>query len=304
MPANSSRGFITAFAATLLWSATGPLISYLVTAYALPPLIIAFWRNFFVTVCVWIGLWFFNRTALTLDRRFWKFIFWYGLTLALFNALWIFSIQYNGATVATVLSFSSPMMTAALSRIFFKERFNTLKIISILICFVGIVLVADAANPAVWKLNSLGIICGVLTGLMFAVYSLQGKVSADLQVPPWSALFYSFVVASVFLFFFDVANDLWIARQSIVSNLFWLGNSLSGWGWLFLLGVIPTLGGFVFYNESIRHLSPTAANLIVTLEPVFTAILAYFFLNELMNRTQFVGSGLLLVGIVLLRAAD
>lgn len=269
----------------------------------MPALTIAFWRNFFVTVCVWVGLWFLNRASLTLEARYRKFILGYGLVLALFNAMWIFSIQYNGATVATVLSFSSPMMTAALSRVFFKERFNALKLISIGICFVGIVLVADAANPAVWRLNPLGIIFGLLTGLMFAVYSLQGKVSADLRIPPWSALFYSFAAASIFIFFFDLANDMWITRQPVVDNLFWLKDSVSGWSWLFLLGIIPTLGGFVFYNESIRRLSPTAANLIVTLEPVFTAILAYFFLHELMNGTQFVGSGLLLLGIVLLRAA-
>ena len=299
-----SRGYMIALIATILWSTTGPFISYLSRTYDLPSLVLAFWRDLFVSFGMLIGLLIFSRARFRLEKSHWGFMALYGLTLAVFNALWTFSVQYNGAAVATVLAFSSPAMTAVLSRIFFKENFSTVKIASIALSFAGTLLVSGAHDPAAWKLNPAGIIFGLLTGLLFAFYNLEGKVASDKRIDSWTALLYSFTVATFFLFIFNIGNDLFITGRVPLTNMLWLGNSLPAWGILFFLGVGPTLGGFGLYTLSIRHLSPTVANLIATLEPVFTAVWAYLFLSEIMTGVQLGGSMLLLFGVILLRTAD
>ena len=301
---NTSRGFIIALTATVIWSTPGPFISYLVVTYSLPSLVLAFWRDLFVAFGMSVGLLIFSRRLFSLERRHWVFMVLYGLTLAVFNSMWTFSVQYNGAAVATVLAFSSPAMTAILSRIVFKETFNWVKVVSIALSFLGTILVSGAADPAAWKLNPLGIVFGLLTGLLFAVYNLEGKAASDRHIDSWTALLYSFGSATFFLFFFNIASDLFITRQPALSNMMWLGNSLPGWGLLFFLGVAPTLGGFGLYTLSIRYLSPTVSNLVATLEPVFTAVWSYLFLSEIMNGIQLGGSFLLLLGVILLRTAD
>ena len=70
---------------------------------------------------------------------------------------------------------------------------------------------------------------------------------------------------------------------------------------LFLLAAGPTLAGFGLYNVSLSYLPSSVVNLIVTLEPVFTASLAYILLGEIMSSMQIVGSLLILAGVVLLR---
>jgi len=304
MPQSSSRssqGFFIALGATFLWSTTGPLISYITTTYQLPSLILAFWRDLFVSFGMLAGLALINRSLFHMERRHAPFMIFYGFTLAVFNSVWTFSVRYNGASVATVMAFSSPAMTALLSYWVLKERFSAAKIFSILLSFAGIVLVSAAYNPAVWNLNPLGILFGLLSGFMFAVYNIQGKRASDANINAWTAMLYSFAIASVFLFFFTLGNDWLVTRRPLTADLFWLGSSLSGWGWLFFLGVIPTLGGFGLYTLSIRYLSPTVSNLIATLEPALTAILAYFFLNERMSLMQIFGGALLLTGVILLR---
>jgi hypothetical protein len=92
----SSRGFIIALVATVLWSTTGPLISYLSTTYSLPSLVLAFWRDLSVSFGMLVGLLIFSRARFFLERTHWGFIALYGLTLAIFNSLWTFSVQYNG----------------------------------------------------------------------------------------------------------------------------------------------------------------------------------------------------------------
>lgn len=300
----SSRGFIIALAGTILWSTTGPLISYLSKTYSLPSLVLAFWRDLFVTFGMVVGLLLFSRARFHLERTHWRFMVLYGLSLAVFNSLWTFSVQYNGAAVATVMAFSSPAMTAILSRIVFKEKFSRIKILSILLSLAGIVLVAGAYDISVWNLNPLGIIFGLLTGLLFAIYNLEGKHASDAKIDSWTALLYSFFWAVVFLLFFNLGNDLFITGNAPFTDMFWLGNSFTGWGILFLLGVAPTLGGFGFYTLSLRYLSPTTSNLIATLEPAFTAIWAYLFLKEILNPIQLVGGMLVLAGVLLLRFGE
>lgn len=298
-----SRGYLIALVATVLWSTTGPFISYLSKSYSLPSLVLAFWRDLFVSFGMVTGLLIFSRARFDLDRSYWKFMVFYGLTLAVFNSMWTFSVQYNGAAVATVMAFSSPAMTAILSRLVFKEHFSRIKVISILLSLTGILFVSGAHDPASWNLNPLGIILGLLSGLMFAIHNLEGKHAADGRIDSWTALLYSFAGATFFLFLFNIGGNLFFAHKAPLSGLMWLGNSPSGWGILFFLGVGPTLGGFGLYTLSLRYLSPTTANLIATLEPAFTAIWAYLFLSEHLSGAQLAGSLLVFTGVTLLRVS-
>jgi DME family drug/metabolite transporter len=299
-----SRGYIIALTATLLWSTTGIIISYLSKTYSLPSLVLAFWRDLFVSFGMTVGLLVFSRTRFHLARLHWGFMVLYGITLAIFNSMWTFSVQYNGAAVATVMAFSSPAMTAILSRIVYNEQFSRVKVLSILLSLTGIMFVSGAYDPSAWNLNPLGIIFGLLSGLMFAVYNLEGKHASETHIDSWTALLYSFAWATVFLLFFNLGNDLLITGKQPFSDMLWLGNSFAGWWILFFLGVAPTLGGFGLYTLSIRYLSPTTANLIATLEPAFTAVWAYFLLNEILNGMQLIGGVLVLTGVILLRFGD
>lgn len=298
-----SRGYFIALVATVLWSTTGVLISYLSKHYQLPSLVLAFWRDLFVSFGMLVGLLIFSRSRFFLEKSQWSFMVFYGLTLAIFNSMWTFSVQYNGAAVATVLAFSSPAMTAILSRIIFKENFSLVKIISIVLSLTGTILVSGAIDPSAWKLNPAGIIFGLLTGLMFAIYNLEGKHASDKSIDSWTALLYSFFAAAFFLFFFNVGANTFAGKFAL-ADLNWLGNSISGWGLLCFLGVAPTLGGFGLYTMSLRYLPPTVANLIATLEPGLTAIWAYFLLGELLTGIQLTGSLILFTGVILLRAGE
>lgn len=298
-----SRGYFIAITATVLWSTTGVLISYLSKTYQMPSLVLAFWRDLFVSFGMLVGLLALSCKRFRLEKKHWLFMVFYGLTLAIFNSMWTFSVQYNGAAVATVLAFSSPAMTAVLSRLIFKEQFNAVKIFSIILSLSGTILVSGAIDPSAWKLNPAGIIFGLLTGLFFAFYNLEGKQASDQAIDSWTAMLYSFSAAAIFLFFFNVGANTFAGKFAL-TDLMWLGNSVSGWGILFFLGVAPTLGGFGLYTLSLRYLPPTVASLIATLEPGLTAIWAYLLLGEMLTGIQLIGSLILFTGVILLRVGE
>jgi len=297
---NSSQGYISAFSAVLLWSFSGILISYLSRDYAVPSFVIAFWSVLFVALGMFLGLSVSDRKLIQIDKSQLKFMILYGFTFAVFHSTWTLSVQYNGAAVATFMVYSSPAMTAILSRLIFKENFNVVKILSIVLSLVGTVLISGAYDLSAWNLNTLGILFGLLSSPFFAFYNLEGKYVSERSIDSWTATLYCFTFASIFLVFFNIGIDA-LSNKPLLSEMLWLGDSLLGWGTLFLLGIGPTLGGFGLYTLSLRHLTPTVANLIATLEPAFTAIWAYFLLHERFDVIQWAGSILILTGVILLR---
>ena len=300
---NYSRGYLIAITATTLWSFTGILISYLVKAYALPALVLAVWRNLFVCVGLVAAFTLFTPARFRLPRRHWLFISLYGLILAFFNSMWTFSVQFNGAAVATVLAFSSPALTALLARFVLKELMSPIRWISILLSLAGTTLVSGLLSATAWRVNPAGISFGLLTGFFFACYNMLGKTAANRSIDSWTTLLYSFGISTLFLFLFNIIANT-ASGQFPLANFLWLGSSFAGWSILFFLGVAPTLGGFGLYSMSLGYLPATVANLIATLEPALTAIWAFFLLHELLTPIQFVGSLLIFAGVILLRLRD
>lgn len=300
---SSSPGYLIGLSATLLLSFTGILISYLNREYQLPSLVLAFWRDVFVVSGLCVAFALFSRGRFRLDGTLWSFFLLYGLSLALFNSMWTFSVQFNGAAIATVLAFSSPAMTAVLAHFILHEQITRIKLLSIALSLPGIVLVSGAANPAAWRVNAAGILFGLLTGFTFACYNMLGKTSSNKGIDPWTTMLYGFSCAILFLFLFNVLVNMF-GGQPVLGNFLWLGSSLVGWTVLFLLGIGPTIGGFGLYLVSLGYLPATVANLIGALEPAFTAIWAYLLFHEQLTLTQVVGSLLVFASVILLRFGE
>ena len=85
------------------------------------------------------------------------------------------------------------------------------------------------------------------------------------------------------------------------TDFFWLGTAVAGWGVLIALAAGPTVLGFGLYNTSLTYLPSSVANLIVTLEVVFTAVTAYILLGERLSLVQLAGGAMILGAVVLLR---
>jgi drug/metabolite transporter (DMT)-like permease len=222
--------------------------------------------------------------------------------LAFFNALWTLSVALNGAAVATVLVYCSAAFTALLGWWLLREPLGWGKIAAVIFSLAGCVLVAGAYDPASWHVNPGGIFAGVLSGLAYAVYSLMGRSAAGRGLSPWTTLLYTFGFAGVFLLFANLLPGGPLPGSAVRPlDLLWLGNAWGGWIVLFLLAAVPTVLGFGLYNVSLSHLPSSVANLIVTLEPAFTAVTAYLLLGERLTPVQMTGGLVILAGVAILR---
>ncbi len=297
-----TRGYTAAFLSAVILSTTAILIRYLTQTYQLPALVLAFWREVVVALTMLGALAILRPSLLRVNLKALRYLLLYGVALAVFNALWTLSVALNGAAVSTVLAYSSAGFTALLGWWILKEGLGWAKLLAVALCLGGCVLVSNALDPAAWRLNLLGIITGVLSGLFYAIYSLMGRSASQRGINPWTTLAYTFAFAAVFMLAFNLLGMGFIPGAiTRPADFLWLGQSLAGWGILVLLAVGPTLAGYGAYNVSLTYLPSSVANLIVTMEPAFTAVIAYFFLGERLTWVQVGGSLMILGGVVFLR---
>jgi drug/metabolite transporter (DMT)-like permease len=300
--ANLARGYPIALVSAAVLSTTAVLIRYLTHNYQIPALVLAYWRDLIVALTLLIALGLIRPACLRVSRVHVGYLVIYGLMLAIFNSLWTLSVSLNGAAVSTVLAYCSAAFTALLGWWFLKAQLHWAKLLAVVVSLGGCVLVAGALDPAVWRLHLIGLVTGVLSGLLWAIYSLMGRSAAQRGLNPWTTLFYTFGVAAFFLLFFNLFSGGNIPGAATrLSDFLWLGKSWQGWGILFLLAAGPTLAGFGLYNVALTYLPSSVVNLIATSEPAFTAVSAYFFLGERLSSIQIVGSLLILGGVVFLR---
>jgi len=301
----ATRGYAIALASAAVLSTTAVFIRYLTQTYHLPALVLAFWRDVFVMVTLWIVLGVWQPHLLRVTHDLLPYLAVYGLVLASFNALWTLAVALNGAAIATVLAYCSAAFTALLGRWLLEERLDGTKVVAVALCLAGCVLVAGALDPAAWRANPVGILTGVLSGLGYSAYTLMGRSASQRGLDPWTTILYVFACAAVTLLVVNLlGGGMLPGSTQQPGDLLWLGRDWVGWGILFLLAAGPTVVGFGLYNVSLGYLSSSVVNLIVTAETVFTAILAYFLLGERLTQVQLVGSAMILAGVLFLRVRE
>jgi drug/metabolite transporter (DMT)-like permease len=304
-PSDLTRGYLYALASAVILATTAVFIRYLTESYAIPALVLAFWRDLFVLLTLLPFLRILRPDLIRIEPRHLRYLVAFGLVLAVFNSAWTLAVSLIGASVSTVLAYTSAGFTALLGWWLLKERLDWARMTAVVLSLGGCVLVSGALDPHAWSANTMGIITGLLSGLLYAIYTLMGRSASQRGLNPWTTLLYTFGFAAVFLLGFNLLLG-GILPGTVVqpTDLFWLGDSLAGWGVLLLLAAGPTLAGYGFYNLSLVHLPSAIANLILTLEPAFTAAMAYALLGERLTAIQIAGSLMIMAGVVFLRVYE
>ncbi len=306
LPGSSfTRGYAIALISAVILSTTAIFIRYLTQYYHLPALVLVFWREFFTAATLLLILILLRPLLLKVRRDQLTFLIAYGFVLAIFNSTWTLSVALNGAAISTVLAYSSAGFTALLGWWLLHERLDRAKLLAVALSLGGCVLISGVLDSAILHANLLGILTGIFSGLCYAIYSLMGRSAAQRGLNPWTTLLYTFSIAALILLIFNLfAGGFLPGSADRPADIFWLGDALPGWAILFLLAAGPTMTGYGLYNVSLVYLPSSVANLILTLEPVFTAVIAFFLFGERFNGVQLTGSLMILSGVVFLRVHE
>lgn len=285
-PSPSRRlGFLLALAAACCWSFTGPGISYLLTTYHTPRLTLAFWRDLVIVLVIlpptlyrfgWPGRAELRRLAVAGT-----------LFIGAYHALWVFSVDYNGAAVAVVLVYTFPTFTTLGAWLLWRERPTVGAVGGLALAFAGCLLVLEVYDPQQLVLNWLGIVCGVGTGIAQAGYTLFSQ-RALRRSHPWPTLAWTMTFGALALLLTQRPSTVLAVGEGV-------------WPWLVLAAVAigPTLGGYLLYTLALRSLPGGVVGTIVTLEAPLAALLSARLLDQWLSWPQLVGLGCVVLGVTL-----
>jgi drug/metabolite transporter (DMT)-like permease len=223
-----------------------------------------------------------------------------GLFLGLHFATWISSLAYTTVASSVVLVSTGPLWVALLSPFFLNERLSSGAFVGLALALVGGTIIA-LSGACTW---GQGLSCQNISELM-AGHNLRGDFLA--LAGAWAVTGYLIIgrrlrvkinlVPYIFVVYTVAAVSLLIAALILRVPLF--GFQPITYLWLLLLALIPQLIGHSTYNWALRFL-PAAIVAVATLgEPIGSATLAYFILDETPTIAVIFGGALILAGIYL-----
>ena len=200
-----------------------------------------------------------------------------------------FGLTMVESTLAAVIITTIPLFAPVLAFIVLGERINWATIVGILISLVGVFFVIYEPNGG-FKANPWGV------ALMFmAVFSAICYATILKKIPSYynnmSVIFYQSLLGLICFIPTFLLTDLSTIQTLTVSS-----ESLCA---LLMLAVFASVVAFVLFAGVVREIGVARTNVFVNLIPVFTAILAWFILNERLTFYKWAGILVVVSGLFL-----
>jgi drug/metabolite transporter (DMT)-like permease len=223
-----------------------------------------------------------------------------GFFLAVHFATWIASLEYTSVASSAVFVSTGPLWVALFSPMVLNEKLGRIAMIGLILSLAGgtVIGFSDACS---WD---QGISCPDLADIMqgrtmwgnflalLGAWAMTGyliigrKIRAHISLVPYIFLVYGMAAIALIIFMLASRNSP-------------LGYEPETYGWILLLAVVPQLIGHSIFNWALKHMPATFVAVNTLGEPVGSAILAVFILNEYPSYMVLLGGILILAGIVL-----
>ena len=287
---NATKGILFALLATLLWSGNMVIASGI--KEHIPPIGLAFWR--WTVACLVLAPFAVKSTINDFKIIQTHFIYLVRTAImgvTIFNTLIYFAGKTTSAINLSLIAISIPLFIVVLSRIIFKEKVSNNKITGIATIITGVlVLISKGSFQALLQINfAAGDILMLLACFFFAYYTiLVRKKPAALS--PKVFLFSVFVIGTILLFPFYIVEHLYFKKVHFDIKTILIVS---------YVGICASLISFYLWNEAIRYIGTSKTAMIYYLIPVFSGVLAYFFLNQAIVLTQIISMGIIIVGLLI-----
>lgn len=289
---HTREGVILAVAATLLWS--GNFIIARKASDSIGPITLAFYRWGCATVVLFPFALKKIKAESAAMRLNWKSLLLLSFTgIALFNTfVYVAGHHTTAINMALIGTTSSPIFATAMAAVFLKERLGFFRIIGMLICISGIVLLISKGSWDVLKHFKFSIgDAWILAGsFAFAVYNILVRKKPS-GISPLSFLWILFCIGTLMLLPFFVLEQNFTNYQTI-----WSAELV---GSILYLGIGTSVLAFWSWNLAIAKLGAGRTVLFGNLIPVFSTLEAVFLLGEQMTFIHLISGMLVIAGLIM-----
>ncbi|GAC1347932.1 MAG: DMT family transporter [Ktedonobacteraceae bacterium] len=203
----------------------------------------------------------------------------------LYYVLLYAALALTSASEGFILAYTWPMLVIILAFPLLKEKLTVKKLCSILLSFLGIIVIVTHGSIFTLNFTSLrGDILALGGAGVFALFSVLGKKYQYDQVV---SVFIYFVTAQVF-----ITTTLFLfSSLKIPSFYIWL--------WLMLNGFLVNGVSYIFWFKALEYGDTSVTSNALYLTPFLSLVYIALFLGEQILISSIVGLMIIVVGIVL-----
>ncbi len=298
MQKNHSIGIYVILLLSMFFWGTSYVFTKIVLSYA-DPITIIFTRLVISVVLLWVVIAIFYHKSgiqksdikyLLLLAFCEPFVYFLGET---------YGIERVSPVVASLVISTIPVFTAIVLTIFFRTKLNRLNQIGILVSFVGIVLMILGKNMQL-QVDMVGLLFLLIAVAASIGYGLiLTKLSAQVH-PIWLIAFQNTVGLILFLPLWLTCGQPIVYTHEAISLLgFSLTPVQAFWTCIVILSVFSSTLAFMFYSIAVSKIGLARSIVFTNLIAIFTAITAYFLVDELFNMQKIMAIIIVLIGVVL-----
>lgn len=235
--------------------------------------------------------------TITLGRRMWSlpwldlpYLFGAGALVALYQVSFYAALPKAGVAISSVVALcSAPIIVALLSALVLRERPTGRTLFALTTALLGTGLLINVHSSAERPDVLGGVFLALLAGTLYAINTLVGrKLGTGNRVHPLQTVTVGFCFGALILFAIALPMGLILTYPP------------TGWLRLAYLGVIPTATGYTLFFTGMRTTKATMASIATLMEPLTSTAIAILVLYEPMSPQALIGSGLLMLAMLIL----
>ena len=253
------------------------------------PLAIAAWR-LGLSSLFFLGLSQFRRHSapvLPLSPTIRRRLILAGLCLAVHFLTWFSALDRTPVARATLLACTTPLWTTLGGFLLGRRRPTGRDCLALAIAGVGLWLVTHTAAQPATPATFLGDLLGLAAGFLFGCYLLCVEGLHE-TIPSQRQVTLAYSVAAAVLW------SLLLLRGGVT-----VGYSPGVWRALLGMTLGPQIFGHTLLNWSLRNFSSSIVAFSILLEPIMTALLAWWLLHQTVTPIQMLGGLLTLCALAL-----
>lgn len=236
----------------------------------------------FGTAFIITALFFFKRIR-NADRTVIKYSIILGVLAVIAVLFMTFGVQYTTASNAGFLISLSVVMIPLISVVVLKKKIKAKLLLSVILATIGIVCLTLNEQLTINKGDILCILCAASFAVQVLIMERIPKTADSVAI---GALQLGITAVVNFILSFSLEN-------------FTVPRDFKVWGVIVILGVFCTAFCYIIQIYALKNTSAIQAGIILSLEPVFSAIFAYIFLGELLSKQGYIGAILLFISVIL-----
>ncbi|MFT9846459.1 DMT family transporter [Aneurinibacillus sp. REN35] len=255
------------------------------------PLVLTDMRWIAAIICLIPIVWWKDKKLLPARQALGSLI-WMGFTgIVLFNLFMFLALERTTADNVGLLSALNPVAIAIVSFFLLKERMSGRQIIGMLVSLLGVVVVishGDIGRILRFHLNvgDVYMICAVAS---WGFYSVAGRRAMQ-YVSPYMSTLWAGIFGVMMLIPFT-ATSFTIVNPD---PAFWIATVYASVG--------ATVLAMLFWNIGVQRVGGTKSGVFLNFNPIFTAMLSFWLLGEVMTAVQYAGAVLVICGVYLFTA--